>query len=818
MKDFSNLLKLPEDIRLEKSWCLWGKNLKTGSDKCPYYYNKSEKIVFAVVQDKIEGNPFMSLNNAIKLYNECISKKIKTYNCKLEGVGYYFHNDCKYSFIDVDNVFRSSGELRDLFKDLVEDVIKNKSFIGVSRSGKGFHIPVLKTGLNLSKFGMKLEDVAKSDLSKLEGNLTLLDKFRNYTSYLNDFEYGEGEHEPGIDYLTSRKFVALTGNSYTDDVDINFTENDFKPFHDIYFGIKKYQKGNLEGGGHRDNSTQRDNSTFALIRSKVTLADVVSKYSDSSILDSRKKSKCPLHNGSQPSFKLLNDDRYVCYSDGCSGGIPNENGSGVTGDLFDFTQHILGLSNKFETLERLKADFNIIDSPFTVYEDKESSQTKQLREDSSPTNSDNNNIISKDIYNIEVLKNEKIIHVFDSIHKIGEYKQFSLALLSKSDIANFLELIKSNKDYKFVLCCNSQLNEDLQNILSEMGYISNKVENLEDETAVRNKTIAQTEINELDKDVFQTNYDYYVNEFTKVIEQNKNEKVISTGFRFLDTSLNGGFNKGLYVLGGASSLGKTTLAYQMAFNASSLGHKVLFFSLEQSREELLSKNLSMATFSLDESTEKNNSLTGYQVSKNHNFTVIDKAFDFLVDSARNLTIVEGNFNMNVGKVKEYIEKFMKYYKTKPLVIIDYLQIIPSLDVRMSDKQKIDTNVTRLKQINRDLKIPILVLSSLNRDAYSNPIAYESFKESGGIEYTADAVMGIQYEGVEELIGEKSIIKKREKLKAMSAEYPRKIKLVNLKYRHGEQVFDCSFRYYPKYNIFLESSGFDRFNVDAEEDL
>ena len=83
---------------------------------------------------------------------------------------------------------------------------------------------------------------------------------------------------------------------------------------------------------------------------------------------------------------------------------------------------------------------------------------------------------------------------------------------------------------------------------------------------------------------------------------------------------------------------------------------------------------------------------------------------------------------------------MERNQVKPIVIIDYLQIIQGdPQQRQSTKELIDSNVTELKRLSRSRDIPVFLISSLNRSNYLTPVDFESFKESGGIEYTADVI-------------------------------------------------------------------------------
>ena len=76
-------------------------------------------------------------------------------------------------------------------------------------------------------------------------------------------------------------------------------------------------------------------------------------------------------------------------------------------------------------------------------------------------------------------------------------------------------------------------------------------------------------------------------------------------------------------------------------------------------------------------------------------------------------------------------------------MVDYLQIISPCDPRATDKQNVDRTVVELKRLSRDLKSPVLAISSFNRDAYNKQASMASAKESGAIEYGCDVLLALQ---------------------------------------------------------------------------
>ena len=87
-----------------------------------------------------------------------------------------------------------------------------------------------------------------------------------------------------------------------------------------------------------------------------------------------------------------------------------------------------------------------------------------------------------------------------------------------------------------------------------------------------------------------------------------------------------------------------------------------------------------------------------------------------------------------------------------------------------------------------------------------PVSFEALKESGGIEYTADVIFGLQLACLKEQIfqSDKDVIKKREAIERAKNATPRQVLLHCLKNRYGRSSFDCGFSYYPANELFKEN--------------
>lgn len=183
-------------------------------------------------------------------------------------------------------------------------------------------------------------------------------------------------------------------------------------------------------------------------------------------------------------------------------------------------------------------------------------------------------------------------------------------------------------------------------------------------------------------------------------------------------------------------------------------------------------------------------------------TIID-ASERIATRSSNITIQDDG-PYTVEKICEYVRQYVEAYEKSPVIVVDYLQIMDSSNEKLgNEKQLTDYNIKMLKKMSTQYNIPVIIISSMNRSSYEKQASLQSLKESGGIEYTCDTVMVLQYKGV----GAKDFdVNYAQKCN------PRELELCVLKQRYGSVGAKIELLFYAQYNFFSER----KINVDNKE--
>lgn len=294
-------------------------------------------------------------------------------------------------------------------------------------------------------------------------------------------------------------------------------------------------------------------------------------------------------------------------------------------------------------------------------------------------------------------------------------------------------------------------------------------------------------LNELQKDVFDAERLSRIVRPTKYEADLLDETLLSieapkpgrpTGFAHLDDVLHGGLRPGLAMVAGTPGAGKTTFLKQMADQLAEGGAPVLFFSYEQSAEELRLKTLSRLS-SIENRQLKAGNIGASE--RRHLMQAIDQYRRF----GSRMKIIEGDGRYTVSAIRMLALQERARMDQSPIVIIDYLQILPTGDMEATDKrQQVDLLVSELRRLARDLDTTVIAISSMSRGQYDKA-QLDAFKESGGIEYTADIAIVL-------------------KVEANDRPAERRVTMRVVKNRNGERA-DIDMRYLTIYDKFIDES-------------
>ena len=208
---------------------------------------------------------------------------------------------------------------------------------------------------------------------------------------------------------------------------------------------------------------------------------------------------------------------------------------------------------------------------------------------------------------------------------------------------------------------------------------------------------------------------------------------IPSGYADLDSLTNGFQNSELIVIGARPSVGKTALALSMAANMSGRFKKrVGFFSLETDGMALMQRLLA------GEARVNSHRIQSGFLTTNE-FSKLGKAGDVLFKSplficdTPNMRLIDLRTEARKLKAKEKIE----------IIFIDYIGLISSENKDLPRHEQVAEVSRSLKQLARELKIPVIVLAQVKREVESRKDerpALSDLRESGSIEQDADLVL------------------------------------------------------------------------------
>ena len=220
---------------------------------------------------------------------------------------------------------------------------------------------------------------------------------------------------------------------------------------------------------------------------------------------------------------------------------------------------------------------------------------------------------------------------------------------------------------------------------------------------------------------------------------------VPTGLRDLDDKLGGLHQSDLIIIAGRPSMGKTSLATNIAFNAAKYiqdnrkKSSIAFFSLEMSSEQLSTRILS------EQARIGSNDIRRGRIS--------DDQFDQFLETSKNIAelplFIDETPAISIAAMSNRARRIKRLHGLD-MIVVDYIQLMRGTSYNKDGRVQEISQITQgLKAIAKELGVPVVALSQLSRQVEQrddHKPQLSDLRESGSIEQDADVVMFVYREG------------------------------------------------------------------------
>lgn len=271
----------------------------------------------------------------------------------------------------------------------------------------------------------------------------------------------------------------------------------------------------------------------------------------------------------------------------------------------------------------------------------------------------------------------------------------------------------------------------------------------------------------------------------------------SSGFYDLDKVMTGLNKSDLIIVGARPAMGKTSFALNIARNAAVMsGKKVLFFSLEMTKEQLAQRILSMEA-RVESSKMRTGEIHDEEWKRIAKATSVLSNCKLYIDDSSLITVPE-------------IKAKIRRLKDVDLVLIDYLQLMKSAGRSENRVQEVSEITRSLKLLAKDLGVPVITLAQLSRSTEARGKSHRpqlaDLRESGSIEQDADIVLMLYRD--EYYDNDKENKDNDEQAEERSPSEWTKVEVIVAKNRHGS-VGTVELTWNPFYTVFGNPDKFER---------
>jgi replicative DNA helicase len=341
---------------------------------------------------------------------------------------------------------------------------------------------------------------------------------------------------------------------------------------------------------------------------------------------------------------------------------------------------------------------------------------------------------------VDVMSVTNFLKEKDALKSVGGstyLAELTNQVTTASHVTHYAEIVKKNKIRRDLLKASAEITEEVyeskMDVEDLMDVVEKKIFDISQKSTPQNLMPLKDEL----KGAYER--------MSKLADGGDKLRGVTTGFAALDAKLSGLQKSDLIILGARPSSGKTSLALDIARNAARAGNSVGIFSLEMSREQVIDRIISA-----ESGVPLWNILTG-RIRGDEEFGMIQSSLDRLSNTK---LYIDDSAALKTMEMHSMARRLQMEHGLD-LLVVDYLQLIRARTTSDNMVNQI-TEISRgLKQIARDLKVPVLALSQLSRGVEQRDHKVprlSDLRDSGSIEQDADVVLFIYRKGAEEGVG------------------------------------------------------------------
>lgn len=322
--------------------------------------------------------------------------------------------------------------------------------------------------------------------------------------------------------------------------------------------------------------------------------------------------------------------------------------------------------------------------------------------------------------------NNKLAVNTDKTQVLKKLFEITDNIITTSDIKIAVEKLKDNYNRKQIHKLILKVNKDIRNADKTVSEIKKEI--MQDINNIKNDA----------ENIAENMQDVFIKVLGDIEEkkQKGDDYSFYTGFFDLDKYTDGLHNSELTCIGARPGVGKTAFALNIAINIAQKGKKVYFCSLEMSAEQIMQR------------------IIGYYTGINTQFLrtgrLKNEEMAKIAEQTNNIL----SLNLKIDTKIRYIEDLenvifeLKEKEEIDVLIVDYLTLLKSKEKFAIRELEVAEISRKLKLLALDLKIPVIILVQLNRDAENKVPTMANIRESGSIEQNCDNIIFLHNEDLD----------------------------------------------------------------------